>query len=84
MTQQAANKSLAFIKLVIYWLLCLLFCYVWYTQYYQWIDCFNELGRCFNSDESVVYTDNSFVWIFPAVLFLGLSIMTTLNLLNKR
>jgi hypothetical protein len=84
MTQPAANKSLTLIKLMAYWLLCLLFSYAWYTQYYQWIDCFNELGRCFNPNDSVVYTDSSFVWVIPAAIFLGLSIITLFNLLNKR
>jgi hypothetical protein len=84
MIQPAANKPLTLVKLMVYWLLCLLFSYTWYTQYYQWIDCFNALGRCFNPDEAVVYTDDGFVWAIPALLFLGLGIMTLFNLLKKR
>ena len=65
-------------------LLSAIFLWIWYTQYYQWIDCFNEFGRCFNPNDSVVYTDSSFVWVIPAAIFLGLSIITLFNLLNKR
>jgi hypothetical protein len=61
-------------KLGVYFALFSLFAYLWYAQYYQWIDCFNELGRCYDPDgSSMVYTTSGFVWAFPAAIFFALS-----------
>lgn len=50
--------------------LSVFFFYVYYIRYYAWRNCFNELGRCFNPDESgQVYTTSGFVWIIPTLLF---------------
>gem|GEM_PF-2591178 len=62
-------------KSLIYIVGFLLSLYAWYTRYYLWIDCFNELGRCYNPDGSnQVYTDSGIIWIFPATVFLLLTI----------
>lgn len=41
-----------------------------YELYWRWRDCFNEQGRCFVAEESVVYTDNSAFWLLPFGIFL--------------
>ncbi len=55
----------------VYAALTAFFSWVFYDRYYQWIDCFNDLGRCWVSEEGIVYTDSSVVWgLFAGVFFL--------------
>lgn len=44
------------------------FFWLWYAMYLKWD--FNELGRYYDPDEGVVYTDSGFVWVLPAALAL--------------
>ncbi len=75
------NKAL----LLISSLLSAIFLWIWYTQYFQWLDCFNSLGRCFSPDETgIVYTDNNFYWILPAILFSVTSLILSLKLYNHK
>ena len=53
--------------------------YAFYLFYYKWLNCFNELGRCFDSGSGVVYTEQSGIfWLLIAVLA---SLMTLFQLL---
>ena len=46
-----------------------LFCFAYYDSYFKWRSCFNELGRCFDSDTGVVHLEQSGVaWLTLAVL----------------
>jgi hypothetical protein len=51
------------------------FFWVWYERYLRF-DC-NELGRYYDAENQIVYTDAGFVWLLPA---LGLLIITLLRL----
>ena len=48
------------------------FFWIWYRRYLR-IE-FNELGRYFDIEAQVVYTDAAFVWCFPAFACLGFSL----------
>lgn len=56
----------------------------WYRRYFLWIDCFNELGRCYDPDGSKeVYTTSGQVWALPAAVFLALGVKNLYQLLKK-
>ena len=41
----------------------LLFAAAWYGRYWQWRDCFNELGRCYNPESGEVFVEQAgLVW----------------------
>ncbi len=45
------------------------FYYLYYTQYFKWRDCFNDLGRCYDSESGIVYLEQAgIMWISLAVL----------------
>jgi hypothetical protein len=46
-----------------------LFAIAFHQQYWQWRDCFNELGRCYDPVEGVVYLEQSgMVWAGLALI----------------
>ena len=52
-----------------------LFGFAYYDRYYRWRDCFNELGRCYDSQTGMVYVEQAgLVWMTLALLCLGLLI----------
>lgn len=44
------------------------FFWVWYERYLRFD--FNELGRYYDAEQQIVYTDAGFVWALPAFGFL--------------
>ncbi len=51
------------------------FGYFWYVQYFRWLSCFNELGRCFDAGSGVVYVEQSGpAWLSLAVIAFGTSL----------
>lgn len=48
-----------------------MFFWIWYERYLA-ID-FNELGRYYDAEAQIVYTDAAFVWCLPAFGFLLLA-----------
>ena len=52
--------------------LSLLFFWIWYERYLRWD--FNELGRCYDPQTDMVYTESGFVWSIPVFAFLLLSL----------
>jgi hypothetical protein len=63
---EAALRKLIFLASLglsaIFWFAC-------YFFYFKWLDCFNEMGRCFDSDTGVVYLEQSkLFWVPLAVL----------------
>lgn len=63
---EAALRKLLFLVSLglsaIFWFAC-------YSFYFKWLDCFNELGVCFDSDAGVVYSEQSkLIWLPLAVL----------------
>jgi energy-converting hydrogenase Eha subunit H len=52
-----------------------LFGWAFYERYWRWRDCFNELGRCYDSVSQTVMTDAGFVWGLMAVVALGLALV---------
>lgn len=58
--------------------------YAWYTRYFLWLDCFNELGRCYDPDGSKeVYTASGQVWAVPAIVFLVLGVKSLYQILRN-
>jgi hypothetical protein len=49
---KAVMRKIAFVALLA---LSAMFYYAYYTSHYKWRDCFNALGRCFDSESGVVY-----------------------------
>lgn len=49
------------------------FFWVWYERYLR-LD-FNELGRYYDAEAQIVYTDAGFVWALPAFGFLILALL---------
>ena len=41
-----------------------IFGFAYHEQYFKWRNCFNDLGRCYDSDTSTVYLEQSgIVWL---------------------
>jgi len=50
-------------------------CFAYYEYYFRWRSCFNEFGRCFDSENSVVYFEQSGVaWLSLAVIASGIAL----------
>ena len=48
----------------------------YYTQYFKWRHCFNELGRCFDEETGVTYLQQSnLFWLPLAVLVSYISVV---------
>lgn len=46
-----------------------IFGFAYYHQYFKWRDCFNDLGRCYDSDTATVYLEQSgIVWLSLALI----------------
>ncbi len=74
------NKLFYLLSLGLFSVISILFGYLYYSQYYKWIDCFNELGRCYNPDNTgIVYTRSGQIWLFPFTIFT----LITIFLLSK-
>lgn len=47
-----------------------------YTHYFKWRGCFNELGRCFDDDSgSVFFEQSNLVWLPLAALVTSLCVL---------
>lgn len=60
------------------------FSWVFYIRFYKWIDCFNELGRCYVAEEETVYTTAGHVWSYFAVLFLAVTVFCVVEIFRKK
>lgn len=61
---------------VIALILALAWAYAFYDRYWIWRDCFNELGRCWDSATEQVYLEQSgAIWGMGTLLFAFLAIM---------
>ena len=68
-------KGLRVLVLLILLALSVLSGFLFYTQYFQWRDCFNAMGRCIDAQSGVVYHEQSgLVWFLFIVLTSGLLI----------
>ena len=64
--------------------LSLLFYFLYFTQYYQWRDCFNAQGRCYDSETNIVYLEQSGpIWLLLAVLSSGISLLILWRLSHR-
>ncbi|HGG06075.1 MAG TPA: hypothetical protein ENK28_11505 [Aliiroseovarius sp.] len=63
-----------------------MFAFAFYDRYFRWRDCFNDLGRCFDSDTGLVYLEQAgMVWMGLFVLaLLGLVALVRLKMRNRR
>ena len=60
-----------------------LFGLAFHLQYWRWRDCFNELGRCYDPVDSVVYLEQSGM-IWGGLAFMSASFALALWLLGRR
>ncbi|TMV92328.1 hypothetical protein FGG78_07990 [Thioclava sp. BHET1] len=59
--------------------------YLYYVEHYKWRNCFNELGRCFDKETGVVYSEQSgTVWLMLTVLALGGGLFNALRLRKSK
>jgi hypothetical protein len=58
------------------------FFWVWYERYLRFD--FNELGRYYDAEAEVVYTDAGFVWALPAFGFLIVALLRLLVAVLRR
>jgi hypothetical protein len=58
------------------------FFWLWYEQHLRHE--FNELGRYYDAENQVVYTDAGFVWCFPAFGFLVIACILVAVRLRRR
>lgn len=58
------------------------FFWVWYERYLRWD--FNELGRHYDEQNQVVYTDAGFVWVLPACGFLLVALVIAVRSFMRR
>jgi hypothetical protein len=65
-------------------LLTTAFGYMYYERYWRWEDCFNELGRCYDSEAGVMVEQASFIWGFPTLIFGLLTLGSLWSLLRRR
>jgi hypothetical protein len=68
------SKHLAAIVPTLFLAASAFFFWVWYERYLR--RDFNELGRHYDADNQIVYTDAGFVWVLPACVFLLLALVT--------
>ncbi len=67
---------IALTALAIFFSLCALaFGWMFYEHYWKWRNCFNELGRCFVPEISLVLTDDNFVWGLIAATSFALALL---------
>ncbi len=59
------------LALAILLLLSGFFAWAWYDRYFRWIDCFDEQGRCYDSETGMVFVEQAGA-IWPAFSFLCL------------
>lgn len=52
-------------------------------QYWRWRDCFNELGRCYDPVEGVVYLEQSGV-VWGSAAAIALSVALALWLIGRK
>jgi hypothetical protein len=56
---------------LIFFLLAALCGLAYYHSYFKWRDCYNDLGRCYDSESGIVYLEQAgVVWTLFGILFL--------------
>jgi glucose uptake protein GlcU len=59
------------------------FVYAFYIRFYQWTDCFNKSGRCYDPISQQVYTEAGMFWIIPAFIFFLLGMKRFLHFIGN-
>jgi hypothetical protein len=77
MKTSRSSQRIMSIRLIILLATSAFFFWLWYERYLR-IE-FNELGRYYDAENQIVYTDTGFVWCIPAFGFLlaALTLITT-------
>ncbi len=71
--------------MAVFWsLMTTAFAWMFYERYWRWEDCFNELGRCYDSEAGVMVEQASFIWGFPTLVFGLLALRSLWRLLRQR
>ncbi len=66
--------------------LAAMFAFAYYDRYFRWRDCFNDLGRCYDSDSGQVYLEQAgLVWMGLFLLVsAGLIFVIVLKIRTRR
>lgn len=73
------------LSMVALWsLLTAAFAWMFHERYWRWVDCFNELGRCYDTDAGVMVSQAAFIWGMPALICALLLAMSLWQLLRRR
>ncbi|MCF6303287.1 MAG: hypothetical protein L3J13_08835 [Devosiaceae bacterium] len=52
------------------------FFYAYYERHFRWKECFNDLGRCYDSETNTVYLEQAgIVWMTLALIFLLMAVV---------
>ncbi|EIM29093.1 hypothetical protein [Microvirga lotononidis] len=78
-------RSAARLGVLILWLVLALVCsFAFYDRYWLWRDCFNELGRCYDSNAGVMVEQSGLIWGILTLPFGLLAIRGLRQLLRQR
>lgn len=71
------------IKLSMCMLGLIIFGYAFYERYWRWRDCFNELGRCYDSNTGVMVEQAGFIWGSLATICFVMFFLNIYRLLKR-
>jgi hypothetical protein len=61
-----------------------LFAFAFYERFWIWRNCFNELGRCYDSEAGVMVEQAGAIWGIPTLIFALLFLRSLWHLLRQR
>ncbi len=65
-------------------LLTAIFASMFHERYWRWADCFNELGRCYDTEAGVMVSQAAFIWGMPTLVSALLLALSLWGLLRRR
>ena len=69
-------RRIAIAAIISFLLGCALFFgWLFYERYWRWLDCFNDLGRCFDPESETVATDRNSMYGLASALALVLALL---------
>lgn len=64
-------------------LTCVVFGWLYYVLYWQWRDCFNSEGKCFDAVNLVVYEQETQLFVVPVFLAVMVGSIALCKLVKK-
>ncbi len=72
------------VRLALWLGLSLTCAFAFHERYWRWRDCFNELGRCYDSEAGVMTEAAGLIWAALALVFAALAARALWPLLRQR